>query len=363
MIRFICDDCVNQIYNVDSVMNDIKKIISENNKGLEQVKDDFAASLKQNREDIQAVIKEIENKLKNQIVNNASERENQLKESVTSIKDSVNKLAVEMKKKNNSVDSMVEKKTYASELKKNSQIKVVPKEVNQTAEKTKSEIKARVNPSTSGIQVSGIQKLNSGAIIVSCDNENSIEKLTSDVKNNLGDDYSVDVINRNPRIKISYISDRFEENDLISCIRKQNDFLKNSELKFKTMWKRKGKRSDYYTAIIEMDVNSYNEIMKVGKISVGWDKCEVSEAIYVKRCYKCLGFGHFSKDCTSDRMTCLKCGGQHKGSECTAECLSCVNCVKMNEELKLNLDVNHNALDNCCEVYLRRLKTERKRHL
>ncbi|XP_055842692.1 uncharacterized protein LOC129909640 [Episyrphus balteatus] len=225
-----------------------------------------------------------------------------------------------------------DKKSYASAVKK-STIIIKPKE-HQNAEKTKSEVKSSVNPGTSSIQVSGIKKVDKGAIVVSCENDESMKRVRDKVEENLGQKYDVNELKRNnPRVQIFNLSEKMDENELINCLKNQNEILKDVNLVCKAMWKKPNKNS--YTAVIELDSKSFNEVMKAGKLSVGWDKCLVKESFYVKRCFKCLGFNHNSKDCKAEKCNNLLIQEQ-SGFRSGHSCETAINCVVWNWKRKID---------------------------
>lgn len=117
-----------------------------------------------------------------------------------------------------------------------------------------------------------------------------------------------------------------------------------------------------YSAILEVEHEAFTEILKKGKINVGWDRCNAFDGQNVRRCYKCLGYNHKAAKCTK-KLRCARCLGEHKSENCTNrnERFTCGNCVDANEELGLQLDTNHSIFSKTCPVYLRKLKVEKER--
>lgn len=81
-------------------------------------------------------------------------------------------------------------------------------------------------------------------------------------------------------------------------------------------------------ATIKMAIPVANKILEVGKVKVGWSVCSLRVSQQPLRCFKCLGFGHQSKNCKGlDRSkACWKCGVDgHQSKDCSSapKCLLC----------------------------------------
>lgn len=70
--------------------------------------------------------------------------------------------------------------------------------------------------------------------------------------------------------------------------------------------KRKKNNSDEADAIIEMDQDSFDEIMKAGHVNLGWRSCRVVHhvhIVHITRCFKCCGYGHVA-DKYTNKLAC-----------------------------------------------------------
>lgn len=101
--------------------------------------------------------------------------------------------------------------------------------------------------------------------------------------------------------------------------------------------------------IVEVDGNSFSEIMRLGKLNIGWDRCPVYEYFDVVRCYNCGGFGHIGKVCKLGKA-CLNCGESGHLKDSCKNSSKCANCEKTNRKSNLNLDVHHSIFSHSCCV-------------
>ncbi|KAK9729961.1 Zinc knuckle [Popillia japonica] len=96
--------------------------------------------------------------------------------------------------------------------------------------------------------------------------------------------------------------------------------LRETEIQVKAI--RKG-RYEEQTAIVELPRGKATALIQQRKMRIGWVECGVKERIYLTRCFKCLEYGHKTRDCTAkvDRSDeCYKCGSKgHRSKECKNE--------------------------------------------
>uniref|UniRef100_W8B8E6 Putative 50 kDa protein in type I retrotransposable element R1DM n=1 Tax=Ceratitis capitata TaxID=7213 RepID=W8B8E6_CERCA len=90
-------------------------------------------------------------------------------------------------------------------------------------------------------------------------------------------------------------------------------------------------RSGTHTATLNLPVRDAQSLVETGRIRIGWVSCRVREVTHPTRCYRCLEFGHMSRNCKSavDRSgMCLRCGEKgHIAKLCNAT-PKCVICKK-----------------------------------
>lgn len=238
------------------------------------------------------------------------------------------------------------RETYASQVAKEPPVILKPKS-KQSGEKTKEDLKKNVDPSN--LKISEIAAKQNGIVEILCVSEGDRNKVKSAVEEKLGAAYEVKVpVLRKPKLIITGVSEKIKEEEIEKSLKAQNEILSASDLKcikvIKKTGERRGKKYEYFNAVVEMDSESFGKAMGVGKVNVGWDKCKIFENLVVKRCYKCLGFNHKSVEC-KNKVCCRKCCGEHDAKNCNnSEESKCANCVKTNERLELNLDINRNTI-------------------
>jgi hypothetical protein len=153
------------------------------------------------------------------------------------------------------------------------------------------------------------------------------------------------------------------DDELCAKLRADNPALCNATheklLKRDKVYKKRELDEKVVNVVIEIDTATHDEIMLRRKIRLGWRIYQCVDCIYVRRCFKCIAFGHIASDCRSV-IACANCDGNHKSTECNSNVKKCCNCSTMNEKHNLTLDTKHSAWSNVCPVYLKRLEAAKK---
>lgn len=143
-----------------------------------------------------------------------------------------------------------------------------------------------------------------------------------------------------PRLIIRGIPADTAPNNLVEMIVAAN--LPNAnpeEVKLVYMYPVRLNRSST-SCVIETNAKNRSELIRQGRIYVGYACCKVEDHIIIKQCYKCLDFGHIAKDCQRPPV-CANCSGGHATRDCQSHsALKCRNCCSA----KMN-DTAHSALD------------------
>lgn len=243
--------------------------------------------------------------------------------------------------------------TYAEALKnKPNKVVIIQPKSKQNNKKTKEDLTAQIDPTE--IPVMGCRNAANGGVILHCDSNEAKEKIKDVAIKKLGKNYIIKTpAELNPRVKILRMTELIADDEVISSLKKQNEFLRDCTIKVVAILKRKN--GIEFDAILETDAATYKRIMDAEKVNIRFDRCRVVDSIGITRCYKCNGFSHKASDCTNN-TSCPRCAGEHKVSECKAEEVKCINCKTLNEKLNLNLSTNHTTWDKECVVLQRKIR-------
>jgi hypothetical protein len=250
------------------------------------------------------------------------------------------------------------KPTYAQKLKANMNetVLIIQPKRDQKSSETQKQIKSRIDPTE--VEVNSIRNVSKGGVVLGCKTKEAVEKLQQVVVEKLGEDYESKIPDGlNPQIKIIGLSEKWSTEDVILKLRTQNAVFRDVEslkvCKIETSRARSEK--------VELDGKSFDQIMKMDRINIGWDRCRFFENMNVRRCFNCKGYNHKADDC-KNKKACANCAEEHDTKDCKNVTERCVNCVLANKSLGLNLNVDHCAWSRECRVYKRK-ENDKKRKI
>lgn len=252
--------------------------------------------------------------------------------------------------------------SYSDTLKNKTQpaILIKPK-VQQTTVKTKVDVKENINTVDMQLSLSKVKSVRNGGMVVGFSSKEDNNRFKKAADEKLGDKYEiVELKGVQPRVKIVGMNQIYSENEILEYVdhairSNTTDINLRSECSIIKFWHTK-KNPRIYQAIVQLDRKSYDTVMNLGGLFVGYDHCSVFDAIEILRCYKCNGFHHSSRYCKAIK-SCPRCatvGDQvHALSECKGEQLKCINCVTAIESGETNINPEHAAWDVNCPMYQR----------
>lgn len=207
-------------------------------------------------------------------------------------------------------------------------------------------IKSVINPNTDPVKF--MKKQKNGKIILHCNDEQSVKEIKAKLTLKMGTEYQIDKPKEvQPILKVVGVADYSDNETLIQNLRQQNDVITNeSELTVVQV----RKREDYSTILLRVDTKTFKSVISKKRVCIGWNSCRVFEHLDVIRCFRCHSYGHIVDKCPSDVIVCPKCSGNHEFKNCKSTKISCANCMRKNNELNLNLDVQHFAWSIKCPV-------------
>lgn len=384
-VRFICDDCIQYIHNIDMVLKEIQDDVKRNRQNLVEYKDEFEMSLKQNENEIKILLEAIEKRYDERFkridsvqkycernMQEASELfrivgdcENTNKEMYKEMEKSNVKICNEIKKVIKDTTIKTNKMSYAQTVKETPVMPDVSKQVplilkpkeRQGIDKTKEELNKKVDPVN--LKITNVEKRRNGTLVIQSENVEERDKIKSAIQNGLGDNYEIRVPNQiDMHIVITDMNFKIDEKEIVVKLKKQNQILENSEIDIVKLFETKRFNRKIYNAKVKIDNESYKNVMAEKRLKVGWDVCRVFDGTSIMQCFKCKGYNHKSVDC-KNQETCYKCHGTHNSNECNKETiLKCINCVRTNKRLNLELDEDHLTNNRECPVYKNKLNVK-----
>lgn len=111
----------------------------------------------------------------------------------------------------------------------------------------------------------------------------------------------------------------------------------------------KPKKSDKtFQVVLQLDIATYDRIIKLGNVFIGYDTCIVFDGVEVNRCFNCNEVNHSSKTCTKS-----PCSQNHLINDCSSQKLKCSNCTNYKSFNRDNtIKTDHAAWDiTACQVY------------
>lgn len=404
MLRFMCTNCLQYVNNVDDILKDMQMVVKKNGQHLAEYKSEFDSALKKHESEIKQVLKAVEVEFSERIkamqkaqdtCEKSVKEVNKIREIAECFKRNSEQVCDEIKNNKNDNKKMIEaiskeNKKMCTEIKKNVNTeakvsyaavtktgklsktkealpdvrKVLPIIITpsskQDAKITKNDLNSKVDPKD--LQITKIKTRQSGVVIVESANVQEREKIKTAIVNNIGNNYEVKIPKKvKPEIIVTGINFKYDDDELIQRIRRQNNCVNETEIKMVKQYEVKKGDKIFYNAILEVDIEAFAKILAEERLNVGWDRCRIYDAVQVLCCFKCKGFNHKAIDC-KEKEVCTKCLGEHKYAVCNEDAINkCINCMRTNKELNLGLDENHDSLDRNCPVYQQKLAAKKRK--
>lgn len=179
-----------------------------------------------------------------------------------------------------------------------------------------------------GTQVVNVRKTRNGQMLFELKKDSTVKSteckaLVAEV---LGDKISVRAMSQDVLIECRNLDEITTEDEVRDALKVQftlGDIAQTAPIKMRNGY------GSTQIATIKVPAEAANQLLKAGKMRVGWTVCPLQIPKQLLRCFKCLGFGHRGPECKGVNRSnnCWKCGGTgHKAAGCNNEpkCMLCL---------------------------------------
>lgn len=178
-----------------------------------------------------------------------------------------------------------------------------------------------------GQVVSRIRRTQKGGLLIQLNQANDkTEELKTKIGECVGNHASVKSLTQQKVIEIKDLDEVSSENDIREAIVAHFKIETGPDAVLSVRKAYGGTQ----TAIVRVSARDAKRLLEAGKVKIGWVNCRIRERVGLTRCFKCLEFGHISKECKSkeDRSSrCRRCGENgHIAKDCAKDpmCMFCI---------------------------------------
>ncbi|XP_023216732.1 uncharacterized protein LOC111619282 [Centruroides sculpturatus] len=214
----------------------------------------------------------------------------------------------------------------------------------------------KIKPSQLRIGVDRMRNITGGGVAIELKKLDDANKLQQYIEEQIPEISVKKPKKRLPHISIYSVPTHVSREKLPFIIYRQNDTLSTnySEEEFCDAFRIKfsmgGKGKDYINWVIQVKPTLRKQLLMLGKASIEWSKCRVSDFCPVLQCFHCCRYGHSTKSCSQPTPTCSHCSEEHTFKQCNNKEKPAVCCNYRQEKAE---NTTHNAQDGSCQVYKR----------
>lgn len=146
----------------------------------------------------------------------------------------------------------------------------------------------------------------------------------------------------------------FSNEEIIEYGRSQNNHLlrnvNEAQTTLRVRYRKRARNSQECHPVLEVTPEVWKTFINAGKIHIGFSRCLVEDQSPLVQCTKCLGYGHTTALCKTEKDTCSYCSGENTRRSCPsrtkAETPTCANCVRAHRE---GADLAYTAYSEDCQ--------------
>jgi hypothetical protein len=221
------------------------------------------------------------------------------------------------------------------------------------------EIRKNVNPQELKTEIKSVRRTRMGDVLLELGSDTSNKaKFCEALRNALGTTATVRNLEPRTTLEIRDLDSYSTEAEVEEAVKKN---LKEFTGALKVFLSKPNTR-EQRLAFVEIGTQEASELLKIGRVKVGWVYCRVLRRTIVTRCYACFGYGHHQAVCKGpDRKKqglCLQCGEKgHLKKECKAEpkCFLCAEHKIPPERIK------HVSGSGACPIFRQALDEAKKK--
>lgn len=154
-------------------------------------------------------------------------------------------------------------------------------------------------------------------------------EYTNEICKVLGNQAKIKALTHETTVEIRDLDEITSEEDISNAIRTQvkelGDFDKGAIKSIKAAY------AGTQTAVLSLSALQARALLEAKNIKIGWVICRIRERPKLKKCYRCLEYGHLARTCSNpdDRsQSCLKCGEKGHFAKTCDKKPSCDVCKK-----------------------------------
>ncbi|XP_045780291.1 uncharacterized protein LOC123877532 [Maniola jurtina] len=218
-----------------------------------------------------------------------------------------------------------------------------------TSEDVVKAIKSSVDVIGLGVGVSSIRRRKNQKVVLTCDSAEGRSKLQTALKDASQKLTVAQITTKRPLLRLPGVINDTSDAQVVEAIMRQNTgtlgeaVLLNENIK--VVRRTKGRTKDISNVIIEVSPGLYKTLLDM-RLRIGYQVIVAQDQSPIVQCYKCMGFGHFSKECRGEE-SCGHCAGSHDTRHCPrrAETPICINCSNKGEKPET---CTHGAYSQSC---------------